>query len=391
MEMTVLPDWLRQRLTAAGGSVPFATYMQWVLHDPVHGAYGSGRLRIGPQGDFVTSPSLGVDFAALLALQLIDWLEALNPPANGRLSLVETGPGEGQLALDLAHWIALERPELARQLELVLVEPNPGMAERQRLRLRSCPVPARWASFKDLAAEPVVGVVLAHEVLDALAVERIVSDGALWRRQRVALQQDALRLIPGEPLELELLAQLEPLGLAQPGPQRPASWCSEMHPGLAPWLADCGRGLRQGQLLVIDYAHEAWRYYAPQRSNGTLMAYRAQRASDDPLLEPGAWDLTAHLCLESLQSAAERSGWRGLGQCRQGQALLALGLAQRLHGLQQTPEAGLEQLLQRREALLRLVDPAGLGDFRWVAFARGPNEPPAVDRPPLFSLEPNSY
>jgi SAM-dependent MidA family methyltransferase len=77
-----------------------------------------------------------------------------------------------------------------------------------------------------------------------------------------------------------------------------------------------------------------------------------------------------------------------LGQCRQGQALLALGLAQRLHGLQQQPEAGLEQLLQRREALLRLVDPAALGDFRWVAFARGPNENRAVDRPPLFTLEP---
>jgi hypothetical protein len=26
----------------------------------------------------------------------------------------------------------------------------------------------------------------------------------------------------------------------------------------------------------------------------------------------------------------------------------------------------------RREALLRLVDPVTLGDFRWVAFARGP-------------------
>ena len=43
---------------------------------------------------------------------------------------------------------------------------------------------------------------------------------------------------------------------------------------------------------------------AAQRSGGTLMAYRGQQASGDPLLEPGAWDLTAHLCVESVDAAA---------------------------------------------------------------------------------------
>lgn len=384
------PAWLRQRLDAAGGTVPFITYMEWALHDPLHGAYGSGRLRIGQGGDFVTSPSLGPDFAALLARQLIDWLEGLAATTEQRLSLVETGPGEGQLALDLAQRLTADRPALARRLELVLVEPNPGMAERQRLRLQACPLPSRWASWAELAAAPVTGVVLAHEVLDALAVERIVADGTLWRRQRVTLHGEVLRLEPGEPLEPDLLARLEPLGLAEPGPQRPSGWCSELHPGLGPWLRDCGRSLRCGQLLVIDYAHEAWRYYAPQRANGTLMAYRAQQASDDPLREPGSWDLTAHLCLESLERAAERAGWWGLGQCRQGQALLALGLAEQLHGLQRQQGLGLDLLLQRREALLRLVDPGALGDFRWVAFSRGEDQDAESGAPPLFLREPGS-
>lgn len=383
-----LPDWLRRRLLDAGGSVPFCTYMEWVLHDPDHGAYGSGRLRVGPQGDFVTSPSLGPDFAALLARQLVAWLEALQPRHRQRLSLVETGPGEGQLALDLARWIAVERPELAERLELVLVEPNPGMVERQRLLLRSCPLPHRWACFADLAAAPLTGVVLAHEVLDALAVDRIVADGSLWRRERVVLHGDGIRLEPGEPLEPDALAQLAALGLAEPGPQRASGWCSELHPGLEPWLQACAGALGHGQLLVIDYAHEAWRYYAPQRANGTLLAYRAQVAQADPLRSPGCWDITAHLCLESLQAAAERSGWQPLGQCRQGQALLALGLAERLHGLQQQLQLGLEPLLQRREALLRLVDPAALGDFRWVAFERIGAHDCAAEAPPLFLREP---
>jgi SAM-dependent MidA family methyltransferase len=206
-------------------------------------------------------------------------------------------------------------------------------------------------------------------------VERVVWDGALWRLQAVQLHdvetpQPSLRLVPGEPVAAEGLEQLASLGLLEPGAQRGAGWCSELHTGLAGWLADAALALQSGHLLVVDYAHEAWRYYAPQRSNGTLMAYRQQQASSDPLLDPGHWDITAHLCLESLDAAAATAGWQSLGQRRQGEALLALGLAQRLHGLQDQPAADLTALLARREALLRLVDPSALGDFRWVAFAR---------------------
>lgn len=231
---------------------------------------------------------------------------------------MEAGPGEGSLAAQLAEELMVGWPQLAERLELVLVEPNAGMAARQRQRLEGCPLPVRWSGFAEMAAAPLTGVVLAHEVLDALAVERIERSGTHWCRQQVTLRKGTLRLEPGEPLEPEDGARLEPLGLLPLDQRRPEGWCSELHPGLAPWMAGCGAALAQGRLLVIDYALEAWRYYAPQRSNGTLMAYRAQQASSDPLLQPGEWDLTAHLCLESVLEAAAAAGWQVLGQTRQG-------------------------------------------------------------------------
>jgi SAM-dependent MidA family methyltransferase len=371
-----VPEWLRQRLAAAGGAVPFRSYMEWVLHDPEHGAYGSGRLRIGPGGDFATAPSLGPDFAALLAVQVAEWLEQLaeGQPRDLPLALVEAGPGEGSLAADLASALASGWPALAARTELVLVEPNGGMAARQRQRLAACALPCRWISFEQLAAAPVCGVLLAHEVLDALAVERIVWDGTTWRQQLVVLQEGAeagpsLRLEAGGPLEPQCAEALQALTLLPPSPLRPPGWCTELHPGLQPWLTQAAAALEAGPLLVIDYALEAWRYYAPQRPAGTLLAYRAQAAGADPLQDPGQADLTAHLCIDSLERAALHSGWQPLGGCRQGEALLALGLAQRLHGLQSDP-GGLAALLPRREALLRLVDPHALGDFRWLAFRR---------------------
>jgi SAM-dependent MidA family methyltransferase len=303
---------------------------------------------------------------------------------------VAAGPGEGSLAADLAAALAAGWPELAARTELVLVEPNAGMAARQRQRLAGCPLPCRWASFAELAEAPLRGVLLAHEVLDALAVERIEWDGALWRRQQVVLHGGddtagpALRLQPGEPLEPAAGEALQSLGLLPSTPQRPPGWCTELHPGLEPWLRQAAGALSAGALLVIDYALEAWRYYAPQRANGTLMAYRGQQACADPLIAPGEADLTAHLCIDSLERAAAATGWHRLGGCRQGEALLALGLAQRLHGLQGDP-GGLAQLLPRREALLRLVDPHALGDFRWLAYTRGPQQlaiPRFLQEPP---------
>ncbi|MEB3170723.1 MAG: SAM-dependent methyltransferase [Synechococcaceae cyanobacterium] len=383
-EPQAAPPWLAKRLQQAGGAVPFATYMAWVLHDPDHGAYGAGRLRIGPAGDFATSPSLGPDFAALLAPQVAAWLEALG---EGPLALLEAGPGEGSLAADLAAALANGWPQLAQRTTLVLLEPNPGMEARQRQRLAGCPLPRRWSSFAALAQDPPQGVLLAHEVLDALAVERIVSTGDGWCRQEVALSPaGALELRAGERLAAAERPELERLGLWPPGPGRPAGWSSERHPGLGPWLRQAAAALRRGHLLVIDYALEARRFYHPARSSGTLMAYRQQVASGDPLQQPGQWDLTAHLCLESLEAAALAAGWREVGGCRQGQALLALGLAQRLHGLQAGSPANLPDLLRRREALLRLVDPHALGEFRWQAFHRGCDLPtPAFLREPPAS------
>lgn len=370
------PPWIVDRLRRAGGSVPFKTYMDWVLHDPDHGFYGSGVAAIGPRGDFATSPSLGGEFAALLLPQLIEWLAQI---PGEQLSLVEAGPGQGQLARQLMEGLVQQDSELIRRLELVLVEPNPGMVIRQRKALRGCPstdpFPVRWADWKDLHLSPVKGIVIAHEVLDALPVDRLLWDGAQWRWQVVRLQGEHLCMEAGPPLEgEELRAAIAPF---PPQPYRPPGWCSEVHSSLTPWFLSCGRALQDGALLVIDYAMEAKRYYSASRPNGTLMAYRGQRATDNPFLEPGMWDLTAHLCLEAVEQAATSGGWILQGQRRQGEALLALGLAKRLSELSRNTSLDIATALQRREELLRLADPRATGDFRWLVFQRfNPDGPP---------------
>jgi SAM-dependent MidA family methyltransferase len=92
-------------------------------------------------------------------------------------------------------------------------------------------------------------------------------------------------------------------------------------------------------------------------------------------------DLTAHLCLEAVAGAASAAGWDLMGARRQGEALLALGLAQRLSALSESKALRLSEGLQRREQLLRLVDPLATGNFRWLVFDRGPSGSMAGQRP----------
>ncbi len=376
------PDWLATHLQQAGGAVPFARFMDLALNEPDHGYYGAGRARIGTHGDFVTSPSLGSDFAALLAPQLLTWLASLpQTDPDQRLSIVEIGPGEGHLARDLIAQLRGSDPALLARIEMVLVEANPGMRQRQQDLLRQVDdLPVRWCSLEQLQSNPVRGVLIAHELLDALPVERL-----LWREG--SLQQEWVELDPSgglrkthRPLPVALQDEINCAcrnrGIQLPPPDAEEGWITEWNSALTDWFAAVSAAVDAGVLLVIDYALEAHRYYTARRSEGTLMAVRAQQGGLSPLDQPGEQDLTAHLCIDVVDEAAEHHGWAVGDKAKQGEVLLALGLAQRLHALQQLPGQHLAEALQRREALLRLVDPAGLGAFRWLTYRRRLPEAP---------------
>ena len=147
-------------------------------------------------------------------------------------------------------------------------------------------------------------------------------------------------------------------------------WTTEWHCDLPSWFDYVSKALIEGPLLIVDYAMESKRYYSKRREDGTLIAYRGQKANSNILKDPGYCDLTSHLCMESTISYGLRNKWRFLGETRQGQALLALGLSELLHSLQYIPNNNIAAALDRRESLLRLVDPMGLGEFRWLAFQK---------------------
>ncbi len=374
------PKWLIGRMLAREEPISFYQYMDWALNDPEHGFYSSGRLKIGMDGDFCTSPSLTNDFANLLAIQVVDWFLDLEKAGLNTevLSLIEIGPGEGTLSRDLMNSISQISPRLVSKIEFILVEPNAGMKRRQQKVVEgSKGSNFRWSNLEELCKKPVTGVVIANEVLDAFPVERLVFREDKVFRQGVKLNKrddqyflEFVELQPTHAINNFLQEAESLLNIGFPPKGICNGWVTEWHCDIPVWFNKLSNILINGCLLLVDYAMESRRYYSITRKTGTLISYRNQEANSNILKDAGFCDLTSHLCIESTINYAINNGWRFLGETRQGQALLALGLSNLIYSLQNSAFDDLSSALSRRESLLRLVDPMGLGEFRWFAFQK---------------------
>jgi len=252
------------------------------------------------------------------------------------------------------------------------------MVEKQKLKLQeflNLDIDILWKGLEEIDENNINGIVLANEVLDALPVERITFSKGKLLRQAVSIDKKSQKLFFDEmpiPIELEdniALAKSE-LGITIPPEDAHEGWTTEWHVDNSKWLKDIYGKINNGILLIIDYAKEAKKYYTSKNSNGTVVSYRNQKMMNNVLDSPGNCDLTSHVCVETLINDAEAIGFNTVGITKQGEALLALGLSERLYGIQNELKEDLSSALLRRESLLRLVDPVCLGDFKWFVFKK---------------------
>ncbi len=140
---------------------------------------------------------------------------------------------------------------------------------------------------------------------------------------------------------------------------------------MAGWRArrpDCAHGV----VVLIDYGAPATELYDPRRRrDGTLRAYLRHRVHDDPLIHVGRQDLTAHVDVTAVTAAATALGLSTLGVTTQAEALMGLGIEDRLRAVQADPTTTPEAYTLLRASLLRLLDPAAMGRFRVMVLARG--------------------
>ena len=378
------PEWLIKKIIKMGGTISFYDYMNLVLNDPDNGYYGSGKANFGSKGDFVTSPSMSDDFAILLSKQIEEWLIQIKSKLifDEKLSVLEFGAGDGSLMSALLQNFLVKNNKILNNVCFIIIEPNKGMIRKQQKKLEKyleLGFDIVWTSLEELENRSLNGVILANDGLDALPVARIINLKGKIHRQGVSLDNESGKIFFKEisitkELEKSLALAQKKLDIYIPPKQAPEGWATEWHIDNKNWLKAVYRKINNGILLLIDYAKEAKRYYSLSNSNGTLISYKNQKIVENVFESPGNCDLTSHVCIESLINDSETLGFETVGIVKQGEALLSLGLAERLFEIQNELKDDISKALSRREALLRLVDPICLGDFKWFVFSKFNNK-----------------
>ncbi len=88
----------------------------------------------------------------------------------------------------------------------------------------------------------------------------------------------------------------------------PDGFTLEVCPAAEAWWRDAASILDRGKLLTIDYGLTAEQFFAPERKDGTLRAYRGHRPISDVLGDPGQQDITAQVNFSALRAAGEAVG-----------------------------------------------------------------------------------
>lgn len=292
-----------------GQKMRFDEFMDLALYHPQHGYYASTiGTKIGREGDFFTSVSVGDTFGLILSYAIERaWnrlpLETGTPPV-----IVEQGAHDGQLALDILRAFRERNPDFLNQLKYCLVERKNRrelVPELEEFQDQICQV-----TSLDKVRER-SGIFLANELLDAFPVRRFILHSGEWREQCVGSDQDGENL---DWVTAAVYADSDPgfcefLGLIGNESELPEGYTTEFCPGIKTWVDRASRIFQDsGIWWIIDYGHESTDYFAPARTDGTLRCFNRHRVHDSPLFRPGETDLTADVNFTHLEIEAKRSG-----------------------------------------------------------------------------------
>jgi SAM-dependent MidA family methyltransferase len=349
---------LRRRLRGAAdaeGFLPFDRFMEIALYDSGQGFYDRPGVGLGREGDFYTAAHVHGLYGATLAAHFQQIRKAEGSPS--RFPIVEVGPGDGTLANDIRA--ALGRsPNGATRWEYVLVERSAALRATIGERLGKGgggEVPWRFApSFG--SAEPLHGILLANELLDAFPFRRWLKTDEGWAEIGVTVPaQGPIRAEVRGPASGEMPSDL-PTNAA-------TGTVLEVSPTMEAWIRELADHLAGGRAVLIDYGAEEGALVS-RNGAGTIEAIREHRRVD-PLSRPGTADISAWVNFTRVRRAARAAGLVETYFGPLSEALVAWGL----DGVRAQLEVGTDSIESTKLRLAQKSFLFGFGSFKVLELA----------------------
>jgi SAM-dependent MidA family methyltransferase len=138
----------------------------------------------------------------------------------------------------------------------------------------------------------------------------------------------------------------------------PLGYQSEMNLQIADWVKSIATCLKQGVILLFDYGYSRQEYYHPDRTTGTLMCFHQHQRNDNPFINVGFQDITAHVDFTTVIESAHDAGCELAGFTTQAGFLLSAGL---LQWMEQSKSVAEEY--HQAQAIKRLTLPSQMGEL----------------------------
>ena len=334
------------------GPITFADYMREALYHPLHGYYSKPEtIRFA---DYYTSVDVHPMFGRLLARQFAEMWQQMGGPR--KFLVVEAGSGVGRLARHILEFAQAKLPDFFKALQYVAVERSPLRSQQLRERLADFIQPGKCQDAHEIPARIAEGCIFSNELLDALAVHRVLqSEGKL---QELFVTHNGSSFAEAvQPLSTCAITDYfsaQQITL-QEGQQAEAGLEA------CDWITEIARRLSRGFVLTIDYGHEASDLYDAHHMAGTALAYRGHDANEKYYAAPGEQDLTAHVNFTALRQWGERAGLETVGLTSQTAFLLALGKGNEFADLYEDGMTETDRLRARLQ-LKTLIYPEGMGE-----------------------------
>lgn len=350
---------LRQRMIDAmkkHGAISFRRYMEMALYEPGLGYYVAGKRKLGAQGDFTTAPELSAFFSQALANQCAQVLRQID-----YADILELGAGSGVMAANIL--LQLESIDCLPQHYYILdLSPELKQLQRQTLERKAPHLLEKVNWLDGLPEQPINGVILGNEVLDAMPVELFGVEQGEMAQMLVAYTGEDFELIP-KAADNNFTAQLKRLGVDEY-----AHYLSEFNPNLNAWFEALSASLQTGVVFLIDYGYTRSEYYHPDRTEGTLICHYQHLVHNDFFWFPGLQDITANVDFTHVAEAADNADFVVSGYTSQAAFLASNGLEELLvQALRESPGRQYEFAQQIRTLSL----PSEMGErFKVIALSR---------------------
>ena len=354
-ETSALPQRIHHAIAKAGGWLGFDRFMAMALYEPGWGYYTNALQKFGAMpasgSDFVTAPLMSPLFGQALAVQVKQALAATDTQ-----EVWEFGAGTGALAKQL---LASLGDAIGRY---TIIDLSGTLRSRQADHLLEYADKVRWL---DHWPEVIEGVVVGNEVLDAMPVQLLQRKNGVWHERGVVSVGDGFAW-QDRPTDLRPPVDIE----------GQHDYLTEIHPQAEAFIASLAERLKAGKggaAFFLDYGFPEAEYFHPQRHMGTVMCHQLHQADDNPLVDVGQKDITAHVNFTGVALAAQDAGLEVLGYASQAWFLLNLGLAEQMANASLAERSQAQRLINEHEMgeLFKVIGFSTSADWAALGFSQG--------------------